>query len=193
MRSGNACSSTSPSACAGALAGGATSQRMRRRHCFAAVSITASAERLASAPARPLRNAANACQRSAIASERGLPACGSSGSRASISAARSQARARSRSSDGASSIAARRGCVPSASMRRPSAVTLALSRVLPPNAPSRRSNSRAAASAPAGGGSTKRRSVLPHAASSSASPVNSTCAISGRRCGSSRCDCGHRR
>ena len=34
---------------------------------------------------------------------------------------------------------------------------------------------------------------LPHAASSSAREASSTCAISGRRCGSRRCDCGHRR
>ena len=89
----------------------------------------------------------------------------------------------------ASSIAASRGCVPSASMRRPRAVITRF----PSSASSRCNKSRAAASAPGGGGSTKRRASLPQAASSSASEASSTCAISGRRCGSSRCDCGHRR
>ncbi len=183
MRSGKACASRSPSACAGTEAGGEASQRKRRRHCFAAASMAASAERLASAGTRPLRNAANACQRSASASERLR-----SGSRASTSAARSQASAMRAGASVASSIAASRGCVPSASMRLPRAVSL------PSRNASRRCNrSLPAASAPDGGGSTKRSSLLPQAASSSASAASSTCAISGLRCGSSRCDCGHSR
>ena len=184
MRSGKACASTSPRTCAGTLAAAAASQRRRRRHCFDAASIAASAERLASAPTRPLRKAASACQRSASASLRLRK-----GSRASSNAARSQASAMRCGSFDASSIAASRGWVPSASMRLPRAVI-----ALPASsASSRCSRSRPAANAPAGGGSTKRSAALPQAASSSASEDSSTCAISGLRCGSSRCDCGHSR
>ncbi|KAG0748324.1 hypothetical protein G6F24_015410 [Rhizopus arrhizus] len=146
--------------------------------------MAASPLRLASPGARPLRNAASARQRAANASPPWR-----SGSRASSSAARSAASACARASGAASSIAAMRGCVPSASTRRPSAVIAPDS----DSAPSRCSSSRAAPIGPAGGGSRKRRSLLPQAASSSASPASSTWSISARRCGSSRCDCGHSR
>ena len=184
MRSGKACISTSPRRCASTVAGGAVASRTRRRHCFAAASIAARPERFASWGARPLRNAASARQRAASASPPMR-----SGSRASTSAARSHASARSSPSSADSSIAASRGCVPSASMRLPSGVMAFVS----VSAPSRRSRSRAAFIAPGGGASTKRRSSLPHAANSNARAPSSTSAISGRRCGSSRCDCGHRR
>jgi hypothetical protein len=166
-------------------ADGFASQRSRRRHCAAAWSMAASAPRLASAGARPLRNAASACQRSAQSSRRER----SIGSRASTSAATSQASACSSPARADSNIAARRGCVPSASMCRPVLVM----RLSPSSAPSACSNSRAAASAPPAADRRSAVASLPPGRQFQRQRASSTCAISGVRAGFQPCDCGHSR
>ena len=145
--------------------GGRASQRRRRRHCFAACVDRGQAPRRGCGVAAPTRravsrNAASACQRAASRHRRGPR----SGSRASTSAARSQASARSTSPRADSSIAASRGCVPSASMRRPKRgdARVGVERAEPLQQVAR-GGERAR-----GGASTKRRSSLPQAASSSA-------------------------
>ena len=90
---------------------------------------------------------------------------------------------------GASSIAARRGCVPSASMRLAERRDRAARRA-------RRAGAAARAPRRARRAAVHRRSAdwrSPQPASSSARPASSTWAISARRCGSRRCDSGHSR
>ena len=184
MRSGKACSSRSPSRCAGASRGGVASTRRRRRHCLAAWSMRRQRR------ARGIgADAAGAERRQCLPAIGASRRCASAADRAPRPARpdRRPARCSSRC-DGASSIAASRGCVPSASMRRPSGV------IAPPSsAPSRCSSSRAAASAPV---VAHRRSAGWHRPTrpvpAPARPVRPA-PISGRRCGSRRCDSGHSR
>ena len=123
------------------MRGARTRRRARRRAGAGAIasrpaSIAASAGAAARRGTRPLRNAASACQRSAS----GI-AARAQADRALRPARRDRRPVRGRRRlRGASSIAARRGCVPSASMRRPSGVIAsAVERA------ERRSRSRAAA------------------------------------------------